>query len=52
MNRILKKIWDGIIAIGENAGRSRAAAELYRQGYTKEAKALMLGKELSDVTEG
>ncbi len=30
-----------IIASGEIAGRSRAAAELTRQGYHDEAKALM-----------
>lgn len=32
----------GIIALGESAGRARAAAELSRQGYHEEAKALML----------
>ena len=32
----------GIWAFGESAGRARAAAELHRQGYYKEAKALML----------
>jgi hypothetical protein len=31
----------GIIALGETAGRARAASELSRQGYHKEAKALM-----------
>jgi len=31
-----------IWAFGESAGRARAAAELHRQGYYKEAKALML----------
>jgi len=31
-----------IIAFGENAGRARAASELARQGYYKEAQALML----------
>jgi hypothetical protein len=35
----------GIIALGESAGRARAAAELHRQGYTEEAKNLMLGKD-------
>jgi len=35
----------GLIAMGESAGRSRAAAELARQGYMDEAKALMLGKD-------
>ena len=32
----------GVWAFGESAGRARAAAELHRQGYYKEAKALML----------
>ena len=31
----------GLIAVGESAGRARAAAELSRQGYHDEAKALM-----------
>ena len=31
-----------IIAFGESAGRARAASELARQGYYKEAQALML----------
>jgi hypothetical protein len=35
-------MWCGIIAMGEVAGRSRAAAELHRQGYHEEAKALMI----------
>jgi hypothetical protein len=36
-----------IMATGEIAGRSRAAAELTRQGYHEEAKALML--ELAEI---
>jgi hypothetical protein len=32
----------GLIAFGESAGRARAAAELSRQGFHKEARALML----------
>jgi len=32
----------GVWAFGESAGRARAAAELHRQGFYKEAKALML----------
>ena len=32
----------GIIAFGESAGRARAASELSRQGFHKEARALML----------
>ena len=31
----------GLIAFGESAGRARAASELSRQGFHKEAKALM-----------
>ena len=31
-----------LIAMGESAGRARACAELSRQGYHAEAKALML----------
>ena len=31
-----------LIAMGETAGTARAAAELTRQGYHKEAKALMM----------
>ena len=40
--RTLIAVWIGLIAFGESAGRARAAAELSRQGYHKEAKALML----------
>jgi len=32
-----------LIAVGESAGRARAAAELSRMGMHTEAKALMLG---------
>lgn len=39
----------GMIAVGESAGRARAAAELSRQGYLEEAKALMLKKDKEDV---
>lgn len=38
-----------IIATGETAGRARAAAELHRQGYHREAKALILDKNIEDV---
>ena len=34
-----------MIAVGESAGRARAASELTRMGMHKEAKALMLGEE-------
>lgn len=36
-----------VMATGEIAGRSRAAAELTRQGFHEEAKALML--ELNEI---
>jgi|TARA_Y100000389_G_C17190586_1_gene378632 hypothetical protein len=32
----------GVIAFSESAGKARAASELSRMGYHKEAKALML----------
>jgi hypothetical protein len=32
----------GLMAFGESAGRARAAAELSRNGYHAEARALML----------
>ena len=34
-----------MIAVGESAGRARAAAELTRMGMHKEARALILGDE-------
>jgi hypothetical protein len=47
--RVLIAIWIGILALGESAGRARAAAELHRMGYYDEAKALMLQKDSKDV---
>jgi hypothetical protein len=44
-------IFVGMIAMGEQAGRSRAAAELARQGYMDEARAIMLGKSVEDVKD-
>jgi hypothetical protein len=44
-------IFVGMIAMGEQAGRSRAAAELSRQGYHDEAKALILGKSVDEVRD-
>ncbi len=35
-----------VCAFTESAGRARAASELSRMGYYKEAKALMLGKDI------
>ena len=43
--KTLLAIWIGFIAFGESAGRARAAAELHRQGYYEEAKALMLERK-------
>ena len=42
-------VFMGMVALGESAGRARAAAELSRMGYQDEAKALMLGKDLEDI---
>ena len=42
IGKTLLAMWIGFIAFGESAGRARAAAELHRQGFYKEAKALML----------
>ena len=39
----------GMIALGESAGRARAAAELSRQGYHEEAKRLILREDLKNV---
>lgn len=39
----------GMIALGESAGRARAASELSRMGYHDEAKALMLQKDKHNV---
>ena len=44
-------VFIGMIAMGEQAGRSRAAAELSRQGYHAEAKALILGKSIEEVED-
>ena len=38
----LKAIGNGCISFFETAGTARAAAELTRQGYHKEARALMM----------
>ena len=38
-------VFIGIIALGESAGRARAAAELSRQGYPEEARRLMLRED-------
>jgi hypothetical protein len=42
INKALAIMFVGIIAFGESAGRARAAAELSRQGFHAEARALML----------
>lgn len=39
----------GMIALGESAGRARAARELANMGRYEEAKALMLRKDKEDV---
>ena len=50
VRKILVGMFIGLIAMGEQAGRARAASELANQGYYKEAKALMLeGAKKKDV---
>ena len=46
---VLASIWAGMIAMGEQAGRSRAASELARMGYYDEAKNLMLDRKDKNV---
>ena len=45
IRQALAVMFVGLIAFGESAGRARAARELARQGYTDEAKNIMLGKD-------
>ena len=45
LRKLFVKMFVGLVAMGENAGRARAAAELSRQGYHAEAKALMLQRQ-------
>ena len=47
--KIAKKTFTKIIKTFEAAGRARAAAELARQGYHKEARAIILGKSVEEV---
>ena len=42
INKALGIAFVALIAFGESAGRARAASELSRQGFHKEARALML----------
>ena len=42
-------VFVGMIALGESAGRARAARELANMGRYEEAKALMLRKDKEDV---
>ena len=44
-----KNTFTNIIETFEAAGRARAAAELARMGYHKEAKAIILGKSVEEV---
>ena len=47
--KFANKTFTKFIETFESVGRARAAAELSRQGYHKEAKALMLGKSVEEV---
>ena len=49
IRKALVAFFVGMIAMGENAGRARAASELARQGYYDQAKELMLRKDKEDV---
>ena len=42
IKNVFLKAMMAIWSFGESAGRARAAAELHRQGFTAEAKKLML----------
>ena len=44
LSKALVATWIGLVALGESAGRARAAAELSRMGYHAEAKRLMTEK--------
>jgi hypothetical protein len=46
---VVSKGFDNFIDLFERVGRAKAAAELTRQGYYKEAKALMLEKNIEDI---
>lgn len=45
----LMTIFVGMIAMGEQAGRARAAAELARNGYMEEAKRIILREDQKNV---
>ena len=47
--KFAKNTFTNIIETFESAGRARAAAELARMGYHKEAKAIILGKSVEEV---
>ena len=49
IRKVVMTAFVAVIAFGESAGRARAASELARQGYMKEAKALMLREDEQDV---
>jgi hypothetical protein len=45
IRNVLVTFFVGMIALGESAGRARAARELANMGHYEEAKALMLRKD-------
>tara|TARA_B100001287_G_scaffold179044_1_gene150961 strand:- start:1885 stop:2088 length:204 start_codon:yes stop_codon:yes gene_type:complete len=45
VRKVLAGAFIAIVALGESAGRARAASELSRQGYHDEAKALMIQRD-------
>lgn len=42
IGRLFKALWNGIIESQMRMGKARAAAELARMGYHKEAKEIMM----------
>ena len=49
IRNVLITIFVGMVALGESAGRARAARELANMGRYEEAKALMLRKDKENV---
>jgi len=49
LRKALVAFFNGVIALGESAGRARAARELANMGRHEEAKTLMLRKDKENV---
>jgi hypothetical protein len=42
MKKFFKSTWAGFLSVADSIGRARAAAELTRNGYHQQAKAILL----------